>query len=176
MLEVSARVRLVGEVEAVLQSPSHPVGHGLLIEPFGLVADFIEQHAAAVDDEFAAVEVFGIGRFPLQEAEVVGAYGVPLLGTEGAVVVLAHEGDFVGREGVEYLVTELGGDGEDGELQVPAWGILFRVMVLRFLFAQVAISFLSPFCSTSLYYPNRLALRERAYGHQTSYILFLLFP
>lgn len=48
----------------------------------------------------------------------MGAYGVPLLGTEGAVVVLAHEGDFVGREGVEYLVTELGGDGEDGELQV----------------------------------------------------------
>lgn len=85
---------------------------------FGPVADFIEQHAATVDDEFAPVEVFGIGRFPLQEAEVVGAYGVPLLGTEGAVVVLAHEGDFVGREGVEYLVTELGGDGEDGELQV----------------------------------------------------------
>lgn len=33
---------------------------------FGPVADFIEQHAAAVDDEFAAVEVFGIGRFLLQ--------------------------------------------------------------------------------------------------------------
>lgn len=52
--------------EAVLQSPPHPVGHGLLIQPFRLVADFIEQHAAAVDDEFAAVEVFGIGRFLLQ--------------------------------------------------------------------------------------------------------------